>query len=184
MKILYHVSKTENLKELEPRVCSHGKAYVYASYHKETALLFGGSLWSDWDFIYKRNYQTGELTFSETYPGEFQKVFAEKTCILYEVEDSGFKQGQTNMWDEIVSQQKTRVLKERKITNLLDELKELEKIGKIKLEKYSDDECYKEKVKKHILNLTKYSDIYKQHNTSLLIEKFEDILKDNARQLL
>ena len=40
---IYHVSKTPNLTILEPRICSHNKAYVYVSYHLETALLFGGN---------------------------------------------------------------------------------------------------------------------------------------------
>ena len=66
-KRIYHVSKIHDLSIIEPHICSHDRAYVYASYHLETALLFGGELWTDWDFIYKRNYDTGELTFSETY---------------------------------------------------------------------------------------------------------------------
>lgn len=183
MKKIYHVSKTENLKVLEPKVCSHSKAFVYASYNIETALLFGGSLWSDWDFIYKRNYETGDLTFSETYPGAFQKAFKGKTCVLYEVEDSGFKQGQTNMWDEIVSENPTTVLKETKITNLLEELNKLENEGKIKIEKYKEGKGYKEKVKKHILNLAKYSNIHKQHNTNLLLDQFGVLLKENNKQI-
>lgn len=43
---IYHVSKTHGLSIIEPHICSHNKAYVYASYHLETALLFGGELWT------------------------------------------------------------------------------------------------------------------------------------------
>ena len=50
-------------------------------------MLFGGELWTDWDFIYKRNYNTGELTLSETYPNIFQKTFKGKKCSVYELED-------------------------------------------------------------------------------------------------
>lgn len=181
MKTIYHVSKTENLKVLEPRVCSHQTPYVYASYKLETSLLFGGGLWSDWDFIYKRNYETQELKFSETYPGAFEQVFKNKSCILYELENSGFEQGKTNMWDEIVSTHPTKVLKETKIDDLYKEIVKLASEGKITLETYNDTPEYKQKVKAHILNLAKYSNIYKQHNTPLLLKHFESLIKEKNK---
>lgn len=175
---IYHVSRTPNLKILEPHVCAHQHAYVYASYHLETALLFGGELWSDWDFIYKRNYDTGELTFSETYPNAFSKIFEDKKCYLYEVEDSGFLQGQTRMWDEIVSKKPTMVIREHKIENLAEVIRKLEKENKIKIELFSDAEEYNEKIKNHIINLKKYSDINQQKNANFLVEQFKDIIRE------
>lgn len=176
-RTIYHVSKTQNLSLLEPRVCSHGKAYVYGSYHIETALLFGGELWSDWDFIYKRNYDTGELTFSETYPNIFNKTFEGKQCVVYEVEDSGFLEGQTHMWDEIVSENPTKIIKETKIDNLAEAIKQLERENKIKIEYFNETEEYRDKINKHILNLKKYSDIYKQNNSDVLTKEFGDLVK-------
>ncbi len=150
---------------------------MYASYHLETALLFGGGLWSDWDFIYKRNYDTGELTFSETYSGIFDKTFEGKGCVLYEVEDSGFLEGQTHMWDEIVSENPTRIIKETKINNLAEEIRKHEKHNKIKIEMFENTKEYKEKIAKHILNLKKYSDIDKQNNSDVLIMEFGELVK-------
>ena len=49
MKTIYHVSKTPNLKVLEPKLCSHSKAYVYASYYLEK--LVGTSI-----FIFDLTY--------------------------------------------------------------------------------------------------------------------------------
>lgn len=175
---IYHVSRIPNLKILEPHVCAHQHAYVYASYHLETALLFGGELWSDWDFIYKRNYDTGEVTFSETYPNIFSKIFEDKKCYLYEVEDSGFLQGQTRMWDEIVSKKPTKVIHEHKIENLAEAIRKLEEENIIRIELFSDIEGYKEKIKKHILNLKKYSDINRQNNSNILVEQFKDIFEN------
>lgn len=169
MKKIYHVSKTPNLKVLEPRICSHGKAYVYASFHNETALLFGGGLWSDWDLIYKRNYETGKLTLSETYEGALKKIFDKRNCFIYQVEDSGFKEGQTQMWDEIVSENPTKVLNQKQVVNLFQYLKKLDKIS---LEFYENSQSYQIKVKKHIQNLSKFSDINLQLNSKFLIEKF------------
>ena len=172
-KTIYHVSKTPNLKVLEPRVCSHGKVYVYASYSLETSLLFGGAPWSDWDFIYKRNYETGELTFSETYAGVFNKTFKNKKCVIYEVEDSGFLQGQTHMWDEIVSEHPTKVIKETVVEDLSEIIKKFAEQNKIKLEFYNNSASYIQKVKKYILNSQKYSDIYNQNNSEVLLKHFE-----------
>lgn len=174
---IYHVSKTHGLSIIEPHICSHNKAYVYASYHLETALLFGGELWTDWDFIYKRNYETGELTFSEAYPNIFQKTFKGKNCSLYELEDSGFLEGQTNMWDEIVSLNTTKVIREIKIDDLADEIMRLGENNKIKVELYSQTGVYKEKIKNHIKNLQKYSDIRNQKNFNDLLENFKEFIK-------
>ena len=173
---IYHVSKTPGLTLLEPRICSHDKAYVYGSYHLETALLFGGELWSDWDFIYKRNYKTGELTFSETYSNVFNNTFEGKKCVIYEVEDSGFLEGQTHMWDEIVSENPTKIIRETRIDNLAEVVKQLERENKIKIELFNNTDEYKEKIKKHILNLKQYSDIYKQNNSSVIVKEFEDLI--------
>lgn len=173
---IYHVSRAPNLKILEPHICAHQCAYVYASYHLETALLFGGGLWTDWDFIYKWNYDTGELTFSETYPNAFSKMFEDRKCYLYEVEDSGFLQGKTRMWDEIVSIKSTRVIHEHKIENLAEAIRKLEKENKIRIELFSDTKEYKEKIKSHILNLKKYSDINQQNNADFLVKQFKDII--------
>lgn len=180
-KTIYHISKTPNIKTLEPRVCSHGKAYVYGTYHIETALLFGGNPWTDWDFIYKRNYETGELTFSETYAGAFNKTFKDKQCYLYEVENSGFLEGQTHMWDEIVSENPTKTLKETKIDNLAEAILALGKTNKIKLELFNNSLDYNEKIKKHILNLSKYSDIYNQNNSETLLKHFEFLIKQSEK---
>ncbi len=174
---IYHVSKIPGLSIIEPHICAHDKAYVYASYHLETALLFGGALWTDWDFIYKRNYDTGELTFSETYPNVFQKTFKGRKCSIYELEDSGFLEGQTNMWDEIVSQNPTKVILEIKVDDLANEIRRLEKNNKIKIELYSETEEYKEKIKNHIKNLQKYSDIRNQRNSKDLLENFKEFIE-------
>ena len=176
-KKIYHVSKTSNLSIIKPHICAHNELYIYASYHLETALLFGVNLWTDWDFIYKRDYETGELTFSETYPNAFQKTFKGQKCSIYELEDSGFLKGQTNMWDEIVSLSRTKVIREIKIDDLANEIKQLEKNKKIKIELYSNSKEYKEKIEKHITNLQKYSDIRCQRNSRDLLESFKEFIK-------
>ena len=48
--MLFHVSSTPDIKVLEPRVSTHGKAYVYAIENLVTGLLFGAKK-DDFDLI-------------------------------------------------------------------------------------------------------------------------------------
>lgn len=114
---------------------------------------------------------------SETYEGAVNKTFEGKECVLYEVDNSVFLEGQTQMWDELVSENLTKILKETKINNLANVIKELERDDKIKIEIYKDTKEYKEKISKHILNLKKYSSIERQNNSDKLINEFGELVK-------
>ena len=81
------------------------------------------------------------------------------------------------MWDEIVSLSRTKVIREIKIDDLANEIKQLEKNKKIKTELYSNSKEYKEKIEKHITNLQKYSDIRCQRNSRDLLESFKEFIK-------
>src|SRR5574344_1520591 len=98
----YHVSKVQNLKELEPRVGTHGKAWVYATKIPSIGLVFGAQM-SDFDFITQTN-EKGLLELYECYPNSFDEIYTNKSCSLYELEDSGFKGGQTQWTPEFVSE--------------------------------------------------------------------------------
>ena len=81
------------------------------------------------------------------------------------------------MWDEIVSKNSTRPIKETHIHNLAEEIRKLQNKNLIYIELFSDTLEYKEKVKKHIENLKKYSNIHNQNNSNVLLEHFEEIVK-------
>ena len=81
------------------------------------------------------------------------------------------------MWDEIVSLNPTKVIREIKINDLADEIMRLGKNNKIKVELYSQTEAYKKKIKNHIKNLQKYSDIRDQKNFNVLLENFKEFIK-------
>ena len=49
--------------------------------------------------------------------------------------------------------------------------------NKIKVELYSQTGVYKEKIKNHIKNLQKYSDIRDQKNFNVLLENFKEFIK-------
>ena len=61
------------------------------------------------------------------------------------------------MWDEIVSKNPTRIIKETYIHNLADEIIKLQNKNKITVEFFANTQEYEEKIKKHIKNLKKYS---------------------------
>ena len=81
------------------------------------------------------------------------------------------------MWDEIVSKNPTRIIKETYIHNLAEEIRKLQNKNLIYIELFSDTQEYKEKLKKHIENLKKYSNIYNQNNANILLRRFEEIVK-------
>ena len=76
------------------------------------------------------------------------------------------------MWDEIVSKNPTRIIKETHIHNLANEIIKLQNKNKITVEFFANTQEYKEKIKKHIENLKKYSNIHNQNNSSVLWEHF------------
>lgn len=80
--MLYHVSDTGGIKVLEPKVSSHGKAYVYAIENLVTGLLFGAR-WDDFDFILDTN-DSGISEVYECYPDAFERIYSGRSCYVYE----------------------------------------------------------------------------------------------------
>ena len=70
MGVVYHVSPVSGLTLLEPRVSTHGKAFVYAIENPVTALLFGVHQ-DDFDFCISTD-AAGCPELFECYP-----------CLLY-----------------------------------------------------------------------------------------------------
>ena len=81
------------------------------------------------------------------------------------------------MWDEIVSKNPTRPIKETHIHNFANEIIKLQNKNKIIVEFFANTQEYKEKIKKYIEKLKKYSNIHNQNNSSVLWEHFEEIVK-------
>lgn len=104
--MLYHVSSTSGIKILEPRVSSHGKAYVYAIDNLVMALLFGAKH-DDFDFLLTE--EEGKPTVYECYPNAFEKVYVGKSCAVYELKEDGFLSGMTSWEPELVCENKVEV---------------------------------------------------------------------------
>ena len=147
--MLYHVSGTAGIKILEPRVSSHGKAYVYAINNLVTALLFGARH-DDFDFLLTE--EDGRPVVYECYPGAFEKIYAGKSCSVYEIAEDGFLSGVTSWEPEFVCEEAIEVLRETFVPDLYGHLQEEEKQGNLVLNRYEDTMEYKKLISEHIVD--------------------------------
>ena len=148
--MLYHVSATPDIKVLEPRVSTHGKAYVYAIENLVTGLLFGAKH-DDFDFCISTD-EAGNPTCYECYPGALEAIYKDKSCTIYELSEEGFLQGKTG-WDaELVCETKVPVQKAVFIPDMYVRLLEEEKQGNLHIRRFESSTEYKQFISKHIVD--------------------------------
>lgn len=148
--MLYHVSPTPGLKVLRPHVSSHHRAYVYATEHLVTGLLFGVRK-DDFDFRISTD-ERGISTVSECYPGAFQRVYQGKSCSAYVVDDEGFQRGMTSWSEEVVRESDTPVKEEIVIPDLYQRLLEEEERGALVIHRYAFDPAYRAEIAAHVVD--------------------------------
>jgi len=90
--MLYHASQQSGIKELVPQTSTHGKKYVYAINNRLTAILFGAPK-DDFDILLDE--VDGKPAIFECYPNALRKIYYEKTCYLYLLNEEGFLSNQT-----------------------------------------------------------------------------------------
>jgi hypothetical protein len=158
--MLYHGSKFLIKNYLEPhssRVINNEKA-VFASPSKSFVLAFMGDKWSDNDF--ELGEIDGILFMVEKKPNVFSKYLDKKEGYLYTMSNKNFHSNQRLGMKkyEFISDKKVKILKTKKINNVLDALKK----SKIKLIKYNQIDFIhlSDKILKKLdIN---YSDIWKK----------------------
>ena len=149
-ELLFHVSNVSGIRILEPRVSTHGKAYVYAVRNLVTGLVFGARH-DDFDFDISTN-EDGKATISECYPNAFEKVFKGKGCSVYLLNDDGFCEGKTG-WDvELVCEHAVEVMEEKQILDLYQRLLQEQEEGNVEIHFYEDTIEYKRFVSSHIVD--------------------------------
>lgn len=146
--VVYHVSGTPGIKVLQPRISSHGKAYVYAVEDLVTGLLFGTRK-DDFDFQINTD-DTGKTHVYECYPGGLRKIYGGKSCSVYELSAESFQRGRTNWTAELVSEQEAAVRRETTVPDLYQRLTEEEEAGNLFLHRYSDSPEYKRRIAGHV----------------------------------
>ena len=148
--MLYHVSATPGLNLLEPRISTHGKAYVYAVDNLVTGLLFGAKK-DDFDFMLYTN-EEGIPVIYECYPNAFFSIYYEKRCSVYEVEEEGFLRGMTGWEPELVCEREVVVKREDRIENLYERLIYEELQGNLIANRFEDNQFYKKKISEHVVD--------------------------------
>ena len=146
---IYHVSSTPNITVLEPRVSSHGKAYVYGTTNLNLALLFGSKKSNgDFDGIYGTHDE--KPFFYEAYEDALKRRFQNEVCYIYEVDPTSFEAGKTSFRSEVVSEKPVKVIKCTEVKDLYQLLLKLIKKNKIEFQKYSTNPEYLAKIEEHI----------------------------------
>jgi hypothetical protein len=148
--MVYHVSNIHGLKTLEPRVSTHGKAYVYALEDMMTGLLFGVRQ-DDFDFIISTTDE-GQTEIYECYPNALEIKYKNQSCSVYELEETGFMRGQTSWSAELVSEKSVSIVNEFIINNIYDKLIEEDGKGKLIMYRYENKSDYKAMISRHIVD--------------------------------
>lgn len=146
--MLYHISRTQGLSIIEPRVSTHGKAYVYAVENMVTGLLFGAKQ-DDFDFIISTD-DADRPIICECYPGVLEAVYRGQVCSVYSLDDTGFLRGMTSWSAELVCKQAVAVCEEIRVPDLYERLLEEVERGNLIVHHYEDTPTYKQKISKHI----------------------------------
>lgn len=133
MGYLYHGSSQTDLKRLEPHQSTHGN-YVYATPYKELAIIFSARAGDDATYALYRMSSNEPWNIVERVPNGFGAMFS-NSASLYTIEDSTFKNINTG-FAEVVSEVGVDIKTEEKIENVYEKIKELEKLGVVKLYNY------------------------------------------------
>ena len=148
--MLYHVSPVAGLKNLVPKVSTHGKAYVYAVENLVTGLLFGAK-WDDFDFELSTNEQ-GRPVLCECYPDAFRAIYQGRGCSVYTVDDEGFERGRTSWEPELVCEREVPILEEQAIPDLYERLLREEAQGRLTIRRYERTDAYRRFIAAHIVD--------------------------------
>lgn len=147
--MLYHVSPVSGLRELRPRVSTHGRAYVYAAETEAMGLLFGAKQ-DDLDLLI--DLDGGVPTVYECYPEALRAVYEGKRCSVYELREEGFCRDVTSWAGELCCETAVPVERETVVEDLYRRLLEEEARGALRLHRYATDAAYKHLISSHIVD--------------------------------
>lgn len=148
--MLYHVSNTHGIKTLEPRISTHRKPYVYAIKDLVAGLLFGVKK-DDFDFIISTR-NDGKTAVHECYPNALEAKYKNQNCSVYELEEIGFKGGQTGWNAEFVCDTAVNVINEFIVTDIYETLLSEEKKNNLIIHRYENSLEYRRKISEHIVD--------------------------------
>lgn len=146
--MLYHISPRAGLTLLQPRISSHGAAYVYAVDNLATGLLFGAKK-DDFDLLIDQDRQ-GRPEVWECYPDAFRQVYQGRSCWVYQVEEAGFLRGKTGWDPELVCPRPVPVAAAFPVEDLCRRLLEEQASGGLILHRYDHGADYRRLIAGHV----------------------------------
>ncbi len=135
IRYVYHSSKTQGLKTIQPRVSTHRTSWVYALEKPEYCLMFLGN---HSDAINQTGFINGIPYIAERFESALEYAYKNKRGSIYTLEGLDFKTGMTTFTSEFVCDHSCKVINEKKIEDVLKEILHLESEEKIKIYRYPD----------------------------------------------
>lgn len=133
MNIVYHASKLQGLKIIEPRISTHDHEWIYATKKKEESMMYLGI---GYDLIIATGSYNGQLEIIERFEGALEHAYLNQKGSIYRLNGSLFKKGLTSYSMEVVAEGPQEVLEEERIENAMDSILQLEQEGMIKIYRY------------------------------------------------
>lgn len=133
--IVYHGSLVQDLDVITRHKSTHMKECVYASPDEVVALIFMGKGHGDLDTL--SGTQDGELILVERRPGVLKQLY-DKSGMMYELSAENFNHYDYLWGKEVISFSDEKVLRKRRVENILDELNEKQIEGAIRIYSYPD----------------------------------------------
>jgi len=140
MGFVYHGSSVGGLNILAPRISTHNKNYVYATRHREIAVVFLCK-WNDFLLTLGSSGYGDKalpLTLVERYENAFEDIYSKKKGYIYILEDEDFFNDPRIDANELVSEREVKPIYCEEIDDVFKEIRELSANGKIGLCYYPD----------------------------------------------
>ncbi len=180
--MIYHVSDTAGLTVLQPKISTHGRAYVYAIENLVSGLLFGAKQ-DDFDLLIC-TAENGIPEVYECYPDAFYSVYHGKSCSVYKLREDGFSRGMTSWSPELVCETAVPIKEELRVENLYDRLLEAEKNGELILHRYSRKTEYKKIISEHIVDrLIRFEMLERADKDPRLMQHYGRLINELCRIL-
>lgn len=147
ISVTYHGRMEGDLTVINPHKCKHNKAYVYASNNIALCIIFAVKRTGE-NITFGVN-KFGKTYITEFYDGAFEDRFKNRVCYLYKLPKDKFKC--ETEYIELVSAKPVEVLDCVKIYDSASYLINLEKQGKLKINRYNNLSKKKKKETQEIL---------------------------------
>lgn len=136
IKMVYHGSVHQGLKQIKKNKSTHGKTWVYATLSKAISTIFISNKGSDlYYYLSGDGTENIPVILVERKENMFKDIF-NVSGSLYTLNGKNFISGKTGWSAEVVSEFDEDVIQEEHIDNVFEKLKELNEKGELKLYLY------------------------------------------------